>query len=1333
MRPISPAALLAVVCLCASALAATRLILEPATGPPVSTVRLQGEVPAGNTDVRFYWEEGGELQTLAAGTADSTGVFAASVQVPAGASPGAARIGVLPAGGAVDELVFADFEVVPPAPAGIAGTVEDANGAGVGAGTTVRLLDPAGLTVAETVTDNAGRFAFSKLPPSRYVVQTVLDGYPPASEDLPAGASVNLVAKPVPAALNFPPVYLVGAGAIALPGGSFSGSLPAEVGEWSDTPFARLVSLKGKGLAPVNVRFWARVQRVLLPSDAPLIIGFALKKGGQIVASAPASSPTPVFNQSPFDFPAFTADFNSLELPPGKLTLSIIAVSTFFTEVGHWEFPVAVVGLGDRWYAGHVQNPQLKVTREDFYQLRYEFKGTLPGGIPGLGTPLFDDPVDLKFKTVENTFNLGIALTERFYTYGGWSGQAAATAQVTLLDIPVINEQRALNLTGASLPSATYSLPPWTVPLPGSQCVPLWGAALPSPIDLCGLKFNGQVGVVLCLDGQVSLGAQVQPNLQVGASVTPALNVTLPVGADVEAAICEATANIKPSAALSAPIILDAAHSPPVYWDGLCLKLSAKANLALTCCGFGFDKSVNLFDPITIGNCPAALQIARMAGTDSLAFAPPRHASIAFSPDGFALAVWENYVTRDGVVQRTAPVYSVYDGASWAPPQPIAGDEFAGWEPHVAFLDARRAVAVWVRPNPQGGRRGAVLAGPEPHSVCDTIGDLVDFGCGLIGGAVDIVTSVWDSIFFARARGLAGARQPAISGNWEPPVALTDDLELDVRPVLASNPATDDATLVWLREQRPVPGGQRALALYYSRLTAGTWSAPQRVDPASTAFDLQPTLRYDHRGQPNAVWVRDPDGDLGTPDDRSLVISTLGRGSWSAPEALASLPAAPWTPSLDFDANDQPVVAFVVPPVNSLTGGHLTGDGLLSTLHVAHRTDRGWTAQPVGEGTQAARPRLRVTPDNHALVVFRGFGTPTDMRPAGEVAAAVADLGTDASRWTLGRLTADDRLNWQIAAELNPRTGEPLLFWETRDPADMTADPQLRQETRAWAVDLTFDESGLVFSTPHPDPGVPVQITARLTNAGLKPLGAESLTVSFYDRQPTRDAVPFATQTVRGPLGFGEVVPVTAAYTPADRSLRTIYVVADAANAVAESDEANNQLEARLGGLAAPQDLEATPEPGGLRLRWTRSAAPDALRYWVWRTRTGSPVAELVGATSADTFLDATAQPGEDYAYQLAAFDGQGVRSTAVLTPPVTVAPPEPATPDSLHLSVVAFRGAVTLTWTALPAVQLEVTEALVGAQTRWVPVSEGIEQLGGVAQLTLPAVQQQFFRLVVP
>jgi hypothetical protein len=1292
-------------------------------------VRLRGAARPGQPELRFYWEQGGELRAFATGTADPTGAFVATAQVPADATPGSARVGVLPVGGAVDELAFADFRVTPPAPAGITGTVRNASGAGAGAGLRVRLLDAGGLPVAETRTDPTSRFEFAGLASGLYVVQIVQDGYPPKSEVLQPGDAATLVAEPAPADFQVPPLYLVGAGAIALPGGSFSGTGPAKVGDWGDAPFARLVSLKGKGLAPVNVRFWAEVQRATLPSTAPLVLAFQFKKGGQVVASANSATPAIVFNQSPFDFAAFTADFNSLELPPGKFTLAIRAFSTLFAEVGHWEMPVEVVDLGQRWYAGHVKSPQLKVTREDFFQLRYEFKGTLPGGLPGVGTPLFSQPFDLKFKTVQNRFDLGISLTERFYTHGGWSGQAKALAQLTLLDMKVIDESRALNLQGASLPGATYSLPPWTVPLPGGQCVPVWGAALPEPVNLCGLKFNGQVGVVLCLDGQVSLGATVHSDLRTSATVTPALNVSLPVGASLEAAICDATANIKPAANLNAPIILDPAHAPPVYWNGLCLTLSGQANLALTCCGLGFDKSVDLFDPIKIGSCPAALRVALKAGEPSLAFAPPRRASVAFSPAGFALAVWENYVTRDGEVHRTTPVYSIYDGANWSPPQPIAGEAYAGWEPRVAFLSARRAVVVWVRTNPPGG---AALAGPAPHGLCGTIEDLLDYGCELVGGAVNVVESVGD--FFGFARAAAGGPRPAISVTWQRPTSLTDDLPLDVRPVLAADPNSGDAVLVWLREQEPIAGRQQALALYFARRARGGWSAPERVDPLSNAFDLQPSLRFDRRGRPSLVWVRDADGDLGTPRDRRLVFSVLGTLGWSAPETLQPLPLAPWTPSLDFDELNRPLVAFVVPATDPATGLPLSGDGLLSTLHVARRLDRGWIAQPLGGETRAERPLLRVRPDNQALVCFRGFGTPTQTRPGGDVAAAVADLGADTLNWNVGRLTTDDRLNWQVAADLNPTSGEPLLVWETRDPADMSAEPELRSQPQPWIADLAFAAPELTFSQPHPTPREPVQITARLTNAGLKPVGLVSFHVSFYDREPLRGVTPFATQVVRGPLGFGEERPVTVAYTPADRAWRTFHVVVDSESVVPESNEDNNQAAAAWGGLPAPEGLAVTPSggTGAPRLEWTNPVADGSVRNWIWRTRAGSRLAELIGATPGESFLDPLARAGEEYLYLVAAYDAAGARSTGAESVPVRAGAPEPVDSEWLRLNVVTFRGTATLTWNALPAVQLEMAESLAGGRTRWTPVTTGIEQLGGMAQFSLPAVQQQrFFRLL--
>jgi hypothetical protein len=1299
----------------------TGLTLDPASGTPGTSVHARGAVtPAGVVALSAYWQEGGVLRLVGRGMTGANGAFDLPLTVPADAGAGAAQIALLAGEGAPDQLASTGFEVLAAPLSRLSGVVRNAMGSSVGAGVEVRLVGQDGLNVGATVTDGGGRFVFDGVSSGPHRVQVTRAGYPPETVGVVSGQNLEFEVNPADLALpEWPPVMLISAGAVALPGGSYSGNQPVQVGEWTDAPMARLVSLKGKSLPPLTVRFWAEIQRILLPPDAPLLVVFELRKGGQAVAPQVVTDTlATVYPEGKLNVPAFTADFNSLELTPGKLTLVVGAFTTMFTEVGWWEFPVEVVNLGNRWYAGNVKEPKLTVTRKDFFELRYEFNGTLPGGLPGVGTPLFDEPLDLEFKTLQNRFNLGIALTERFHTGGGWTGQAQALAELTLLDTSVINESRALNLHGNTLPTATYTLPPWMVPLPGGQCVSIWGAAMPNPIDICGLKFNGQVGIVLCFDGQVGLGGTVHTDLRTTATVTPALNVSLPVGATIEAAICDATANITPKASLSAPIILDPGHSPPVYWDGLCLSLSGKANVGLSCCGLGFNKSVDLFDPIEIGNCPSQAQLHGLL-QDETAMAPPRHASLAFSPAGYAVAVWENHETIGDTLIRTAPVYSLFDGTTWTLPTQLAGPEYAGWEPKVAFVDDLTATFVWVVPGTDESPALSAFSGPHPHGVCDSIGDLVEFGCSLVKGAVTVVKSI---CFFCS--------EPA--GDELDPIVLGAGPGLNVRPVLATNPENGDAVVLWLREQEPIPGDQQALALYFSRLSNDGWSLPQRVDPASNFFDLQPSLRFDRQGRPSVVWVRDFDGDLGTPEDRFLVFSQL-ESAWSTPEVLAALPPAPWTPSLDFDQDNQPVVAFVVPASNPRTGALLGADGLLSTLHVARRSGPEWLAQPVGPGTRAERPVLRVNSDNHALIFFRAFELAGQSTPSGEIGSAVADLAELNPRWGTGSITTDRQWNRPVTAELNPVTGEPLLLWETLP--DLGAEPQMRSAAQPWAVDLAPADPGLTFSEPHPIPGQSVDISARVGNLGLRSLAANFL-VNFYDGDPERGGTPFATRTLDGPLGLGETLLVTVEYTPVDRAWRTFYVVVDADDTVPESDETNNRLATAWGGLTAPVHFTATPlaGTGAVRLDWVNPTAAGNVRYWISRTHTGTGAIEWLGATHGEEFVDTTALEGEEYAYRLVAFDGSGVRSTTTATGSFTVPGPEPPDPELLRLRAVPFAGAVSFSWNALPAVQLETAGELGGDGTQWLPVTEGIERFGGVAQFTLPAVQgQRFFRLVQP
>ncbi|MCB1129146.1 MAG: hypothetical protein KDM81_21790, partial [Verrucomicrobiae bacterium] len=281
----------------------------------------------------------------------------------------------------------------------------------------------------------------------------------------------------------------------------------------------------------------------------------------------------------------------------------------------------------------------------------------------------------------------------------------------------------------------------------------------------------------------------VQPDLRLTATVAPGLALALPIGVELEAAVCKATATLKPSVAVHAPIRLDPWHAPPVYWDGLCVNLGTTLNLGLTCCEIGFSKSVNLFDPIQVGNCPNQ---ALLAGEEEeeIPMAPPRHAALAYGPAGYAVAVWEHYEhePNEGGRMRTAPVYSVFDGSEWTEPALLAGPEYAGWEPQVGFLDGGTVVVAWSVPGTDEERVLAGSAGPRPAGVCDSVSSLIELGCGVVGTVVKGVKTVVKTLCpFCRTTG----------DNDGEPRFLDQGPGLNVRPVLATNPATGDAVLVW--------------------------------------------------------------------------------------------------------------------------------------------------------------------------------------------------------------------------------------------------------------------------------------------------------------------------------------------------------------------------------------------------------------------------------------------------------------------------------------------------------------------------------------------------------
>ncbi len=1326
--------------------ASNQITATPPTGPPGATITLGGSVAEGSSSAMVYWDEAGTLQILATITPAPNGSFGLQINVPDNATTGPAKIAVLAAGGDLErDLVSADFRVETAPPGTFQGTVKNAAGDPVTAGVPIRLLDRHGLPVAESRTDATGAYRFGGLPPGRYGIQVLDDGYPPDSSDVTAGGTTVVETEAAGAAnFEFPYLQPTSFGAMALPGGSYPGSLPVQVGDIDQEPFARLVSLRGAGLAPLNVRFWVALQRVLLPTNAPLIVVFQLlKKDGSEVMNLVSAKPTVLYPAVPYQFSAFAVDVNSFELVPGSLTLRITAVSVGFTLVGKWEFPVDVIDLGSRWYSGNVTGPKLQVARQDFYRLRYDFSGTMP---KLASSPIFQENWDLQLVQVNNSLDASFSLQEHYDTDGGWWGHAKAVAKLELFSQSLIDDQRDFaGPFGAGLESSTYSLDPafsHTLPFPIE--IPVVGVGLPTPVDICGLTFGGALGGFLDLDGSVSLGATLEKDLHPTVTVTPALAVSFPVKAELDAGVCQASAKIEPKGEVQVPLVFDPAASPVVGWKGLCVTFSGTASGSLTCCGFGFSKQFDLFPPIQIGSCAATAPLDALPSSllsPGAAVVPPRNLSLAVSPAGYALAAWEGYTNQDGVLRRTAPWVSVYDGRQWSDPRPVAGPAEAGMEPRVAFLGDRKVRIVWIR-----GRSSAATSAPRdarlsdrnavPQGVCDTVHDVLDLLCngffGGIGGFVDGVVSGVEDIFGFSEPALRNGVKTVVTTAWSPPEELTSDDTYDGRPVIAADPRSGETVVVWLKEQ-PAVGRQQALALYFSRSSGAGWSAAARVDPASQSLDFQPTLRFDRQGTASAVWVRDEDGNANTGSDRQLMFSTLGRAAWTTPERITGVPQGPWTPSLDFDARNRAMVAFVVPARHPKTGELLPADGTLSLLQVARQSDRGWESEEIGGGRRASRPVLRVGPSNAALVFFRSFGVPGRVTPAGQVGVATADLAQASPHWSSGDLSSDDRLHWQVTGEINPVSNEPILAWEERDPRQDDGEPVQRLERFPWLPDLAFASEGIQFSNTRPAAGETVRLVVKVVNRGLKPWAGQPVTVSLYDEPIVRGAQPFATQTLTGPLGFGETATVTATYTAKDRAERTLTAIVDASNDVAESDETHNSVEARFGGLPGPTALVAHPMrgEGAIRLEWRTDVTDDSLQHWILRAPEAGGEFEVVGRTGTTTFTDGSAAAGRAYRYRVVSVDAAGVRSVAKETPAVAWTPDPQRDTEALALQATANGRAATLAWRALPAVQLEETTEL-GDRSRWTPVTEAVRTVSGVAQVTLPAVQgTAFFRLV--
>jgi len=924
------------------------------------------------------------------------------------------------------------------------------------------------------------------------------------------------------------------------------------------------------------------------------------------------------------------------------------------------------------WFNPWITNSSVKIQTKP---VRYEFTGILP-------KPAFDfnQPLNLGFATLDNIVTLGIPIKETLYLDGTWTGQAAATARVTFLSLDLLNKMASYTPSGNPYATRAYA---FKLPTVHSSLLNFTTTIFTFGFGIPKILYIG-VTISFHLEAFIEVDSTIKKDLKVNVIVSPGGTVGLPISAEIDLLICGGEAGVTPSVTLKLPIYYDVDCNPDFGFLDPCLRIDATLFYKISCFWIEVASGSESFNLYQTGcgppsGCNPSSQITSGQAAMSLpgspvgTFTPPASSqaqnpeaplaprpSVASDGGGHALAVWLDDPNPAVLADRQF-YYSFYDGARWSPPQRLNNEDALVDHARVAFLGPNRALAVWMQNK---------LNHEQAHQA-------------------DASTLMQNSeLYYALWNGR----------TWGPSAPITVNDHVDAFPSVAGDPTTGQAIVVWVRTDQFVGFDAPPLTeIDYASFDGTQWSQPTRLAPRGRAIDYQPTVQFDRRGQAVAVWLRDEDGDLTTHQDRQIVLSRFDGRAWSAPEAISTLPAGAQNPSLAFDKDNNPIVVFLVPPIDPNTGQPGSGNGTNSQLYAAYLRGAAWEVTSVDQETFAERPIVRVNPDNRAIIVYRQFGT-FGVHRSGDLAVAVADLNAPRLRWTTGFLTADGLTNWQVAFDVDSKTSQNFVL-NVKEMPGRTAEARsqaaealahlpkgnsvggrvsvraldgrreantapaqnqsimTRAEERSditvasyvvpYAVDLALTPEDVAFSSTHALVGDTVTISAAVRNAGLKATSDRTpFTVRFYEGDPATGTL-IGQQQVEQPLLFNTTMSVAVPYTISHPGVQTITIVVDEENAIAESDETNNKVQVTFGQTPAPIQLFANPDAGKkvITLGWTAPDTPGIDYYLIFRSLTAGTNYELVGETTRTNFVDTLVQPGVTYYYVVIAVDVYGTRS----------------------------------------------------------------------------------------
>jgi hypothetical protein len=516
---------------------------------------------------------------------------------------------------------------------------------------------------------------------------------------------------------------------------------------------------------------------------------------------------------------------------------------------------------------------------------------------------------------------------------------------------------------------------------------------------------------------------------------------------------------------------------------------------------------------------PAPFLIAPAAVTQIVAanvFTYTRPSLAANPVTGQALLLWNDVDRAKPALQSTEVIFSRWNGSQWSAAAPLTADTRLDGAPAVAWAGDGKGIAVWPRLD-------AVLP---------------------VTATVDITA--------ARKIELVTAAFNAQAGTWSAPTLLTNNNMRDENVRLARN-AAGKLLAVWRQNASGEAAGSPAnpdtlMAAIYD---AGWGAAGPAVAGIPGLTDLAAGFGQDAA---TIAFTREltPTGSL-TPT-LQLFTAAWNGAAWSAPVQRTDDGLGHRQPQVFYDAANQPLVIWLAGDelrLRNLTTGVVTTVPLSETVGWANELH---AAQDADGNIAVVLSAVTEQNDLFLTRYDRALGSWSSLRPltadlADEHTAAPAfnsagDLLLGLARTAITEIRVTDTFS---------DTGEVYTY-----TVPVIGQTDLLALTHDFGPNLTVAAEDLAISDPQPAPGSSTILTATLRNSGDLPVANARL--AFYDGDPAAGGVQIATFVLPAPLAGGASATFTTSVpAPASGPLKRLFAVADPLNALAESDEGDNQ------------------------------------------------------------------------------------------------------------------------------------------------------------------------------